>query len=614
MILDRAEIRLLFRKLVFNWRQFLVIHLSINALLFVLLTPAAVLLLRLAITLSGNAALSDEDILFFIISPWGLGASVVFFAVFAILVFLETAALITAAQYSSLGKTASIPLVLVAQRAPRLFRLAVLILGQVILRGIPFALLVLAVYWFLLTDYDINYYLAVKPTEWYAALGLAAVICMGWAYQLLRLFISWVFCLPLLLLSDITPYAALTGSMKAVAGQRMYVARWLGGWLLASTLAGAAASGIVGIIGAFLIQASVESLKALLLVLSLVSLIGYIASFVITFISSSLLALIILKLFSDVGLDDRLRQLPAGRRKGSFTFNVSWRFLALALLAGLLISLWVVNTLMKQIEFEDRTEIMAHRGASAVAPENTMAAVKAAIDSGAQWVEIDVQETADGEVVVIHDRDLKKIGGVSLTVAGSSLEELQQVDIGSWFGEEFSGERLPTLDEVLRMCKNRIKVNIELKYYGAQQQLEQRVAQTVDAQDMANEVVIMSLDLQGIMRMRNLRPDWTLGLLSSVSVGNLAALDVDFLALNARFTSRRLVRQIHQQGKKVMVWTVNDPVGMSSMATRGVDVIITDEPALGVALMEHRKDLQPPERMLMQLGDIFQKPSLFKEQ
>lgn len=243
-----------------------------------------------------------------------------------------------------------------------------------------------------------------------------------------------------------------------------------------------------------------------------------------------------------------------------------------------------------------------------------MAAVKAAIDSGAQWVEIDVQETADGEVVVIHDRDLKKIGGVSLTVAGSSLEELQQVDIGSWFGEEFSGERLPTLDEVLRMCKNRIKVNIELKYYGAQQQLEQRVAQTVDAQDMANEVVIMSLDLQGIMRMRNLRPDWTLGLLSSVSVGNLAALDVDFLALNARFTSRRLVRQIHQQGKKVMVWTVNDPVGMSSMATRGVDVIITDEPALGVALMEHRKDLQPPERMLMQLGDIFQKPSLFKEQ
>jgi glycerophosphoryl diester phosphodiesterase len=199
-------------------------------------------------------------------------------------------------------------------------------------------------------------------------------------------------------------------------------------------------------------------------------------------------------------------------------------------------------------------------------------------------------------------------------VASSTLEELQQVDIGSWFGAEFSDERIPTLEQVLRLCKGRIRVNIELKYYGAQQQLEQRVADIVDANGMADQVVVMSLSLTGIKEMRRLRPDWTLGLLTSVAVGNLAALDVDFLAINARFASRHLIRRMHRQGKDVMVWTVNDPVGMSSTASRGADVIITDEPALGVSLMKQRKQLEPTERLLMQLADIFQKPSLYREQ
>jgi glycerophosphoryl diester phosphodiesterase len=270
------------------------------------------------------------------------------------------------------------------------------------------------------------------------------------------------------------------------------------------------------------------------------------------------------------------------------------------LLAGFVISVSVVHGLMKEMKFEDRTEIMAHRGASAIAPENTMAAVWKAIDSGAQWVEIDVQETADGEVVVIHDRDLKRIGRVPLNVASSTLEELQEVDIGSWFAAEF--------------CKGRIRVNIELKYYGAQQQLERRVGDIVDAIGMSEQVAVMSLDLNGIRKMRELRPDLIVGLLSSVSVGNLAELEVDFLALNARFASRRLIRHIHEQGKDVMVWTINDPIGMSAMVSRGVDVIITDEPALGRSLMEQREQLVPAERMLMQLADIFQKPSLYRDQ
>ena len=298
--------------------------------------------------------------------------------------------------------------------------------------------------------------------------------------------------------------------------------------------------------------------------------------------------------------------------------SLSWipgrRILAVLMLAALLGSMFFVHAQVANLQLENRTEIVAHRGASAAAPENTVAAVERAIESGAQWVEIDVQETADGEVVVIHDRDLKKIGGVPITVAGSTLKELQQVDIGSWFGPEFSDQRIPTLRQVLQLCKDEIKVNIELKYYGAQVQLEKRVAEIVDAAGMADQVVVMSLSLPGIRKMRQVRPQWSLGLLSSVAVGDIAALDVDFLALNAKSTSRHLIRRIHANGKKVMVWTVNDTLGMSSMAARGVDSIITDEPALGVSVMQQWEQLEPSQRLLMQLADIFGRPSLYQDQ
>ena len=331
-------------------------------------------------------------------------------------------------------------------------------------------------------------------------------------------------------------------------------------------------------------------------------------------ISSSWLSLLILKLFRDRNLSTGSRGKDVSGSDRRYTFLGNRNFLAWGALAGFLVAALLVYGLLGRIQFENRTEIMAHRGASTAAPENTMAAVKAAIESGAQWVEIDVQETADGEIVVIHDGDLKRVGGASLKVAESTRQELQQVDIGSWFGPEFADQRVPELESVLELCKDRIGVNIELKYYGREKQLEKRVAQIVDAAGMADQVVAMSLNYHGIKEMRRLRPDWTLGLLSSVALGNLAELDVDFLALNGRAASRHMIRQAHDRGKQIMVWTVNDAVGMATMIGRGADMIITDEPALGLSVLEQHRQLDPAERLLIQLADIFDQPSLYRDQ
>ncbi len=194
-----------------------------------------------------------------------------------------------------------------------------------------------------------------------------------------------------------------------------------------------------------------------------------------------------------------------------------------------------------------------------------MAAFRQAIVDGADWIEIDVQETADGEVVVAHDSDFMKLSGNPLKIWDATLADLTDIDIGSWVDPKFSDERVPTLTDVLRLCKDKIGVNIELKYYGHDQQLEQRVVDIVEAEQMADQVMVMSLKPEGVAKMKALRPNWRCGLLLSVYVGKLKNIEADFLAVNSKFATRNFVRRAHKLEKEVFVWTVNDAATMSQV-------------------------------------------------
>ena len=163
---------------------------------------------------------------------------------------------------------------------------------------------------------------------------------------------------------------------------------------------------------------------------------------------------------------------------------------------------------------------------------------------------------------------------------------------------------MPTLAEVLDECKGKIRVNIELKYYGHDEQLEQRVIDIVESRDMSSEVVAMSLKMDGVRKLKSLRPDWKVGLLMSVAAGNLKKIEADFLAVNATFASRNFVRTAHNSGKDVYVWTVNDALTMSTMMSRGVDGLLTDKPALARAVLEQRAQMSGPERLLLELAGL----------
>jgi glycerophosphoryl diester phosphodiesterase len=172
----------------------------------------------------------------------------------------------------------------------------------------------------------------------------------------------------------------------------------------------------------------------------------------------------------------------------------------------------------RSVSQDEDVAVIAHRGAAGAAPENTMAAFEKAIADKADWIELDVQENADGVVIVQHDSDFKRVGRADLKTWNATNEELRDLDVGSWFGPEFSDQRVPTLRQVLERAKGDVDVVIELKYYGHDKQLESKVVEIVEETGMEPHIMLMSLKREGLRKAAALRPDWTRGLLNTVSV------------------------------------------------------------------------------------------------
>jgi glycerophosphoryl diester phosphodiesterase len=198
-----------------------------------------------------------------------------------------------------------------------------------------------------------------------------------------------------------------------------------------------------------------------------------------------------------------------------------------------------------------------------------------------------------------------KVAGLDLKIWNATMQDLEKIDIGSWFDPSYSKERTPMLREVLLTAKGRSKVIIEMKYYGHDVDLEARVARIVQETEMAGSSAVMSLKYDGVEKMRALHPDWRFGVLAARAIGNLASLRADFLAVNTGQISRRLIQQTHAQGKQVYAWTVDDPLTMSRMISMGVDGLITNEPALARQVMQARNKLSTYERLTLWLADRF---------
>jgi glycerophosphoryl diester phosphodiesterase len=244
-------------------------------------------------------------------------------------------------------------------------------------------------------------------------------------------------------------------------------------------------------------------------------------------------------------------------------------------------------------------QVTAHRGHARAAPENTRSAILKAIESGADYAEMDVQPTADGVVVLLHDRDLKRVAGESRRLDELSAEEVRKLDVGSWFDPAFAGERVPTLVEIINLARGKIRLNIELKFFGPDRRLVQQVVNIVREQNVASDCLITSLNYDALVEVKQRDPSLRTGLIVAQALGDVSRLEVDVLAVRADFLSDELLRSAHRDGKEVHVWTVNEAPQMFRLIKRGADNIITSDPDLAVRVREEWANLTGTERLVL---------------
>lgn len=238
--------------------------------------------------------------------------------------------------------------------------------------------------------------------------------------------------------------------------------------------------------------------------------------------------------------------------------------------------------------------VIAHRGASGHAPENTMAAFRKAVALGATFLETDLQLSRDARFVAIHDATVNRTTNGQGAVHDLTLAELRQLDAGSWFGSEFSGERIPTLEEILQFSKrNDVVFYLELKPGGSWGGEHALIGALRESGEIARAVVI-SFDASVVLNLRKIEPTVMTGLLYDGQIENplAKAVEVGARQLVARgdLVTPALLSEARKKDLQVVCWTVNHPAHMRMLMAAGVAGIMSDYPDRLVAAV--KKEVQ----------------------
>jgi glycerophosphoryl diester phosphodiesterase len=236
--------------------------------------------------------------------------------------------------------------------------------------------------------------------------------------------------------------------------------------------------------------------------------------------------------------------------------------------------------------------VVAHRGASGLAPENTLAAFRRALDLGTPAVECDVHLSADGFPVVIHDAMVDRTTNGTGAVEQMKLADLRRLDAGTWFGAAFAGQTIPTLPEVLAVCAHKARLFVELKVGGGRPLVDAALLAIERAP--GTDVAIISFDPEIVRLVAARRPDLPVGYLASAAhvamhgaakvIAAARGSGAAFLSPNWAAARRSLVRAAHAAGLGVSAWTVDKPRRMQTLANTGVDAITTNRPDLALDL------------------------------
>lgn len=252
---------------------------------------------------------------------------------------------------------------------------------------------------------------------------------------------------------------------------------------------------------------------------------------------------------------------------------------------------------------DDNFTIIAHRGASAYYPENTLVSFQKAIEMGIDMIELDIQLTRDGEVAVFHDEKITRCTNGKGRIADYTLIELKKLDAGSWFDSEYKDTKIPALEEVLSLCRDKVAVNIEIKTEAVAETIsggiEEKTLKIVERNRMMEHIIYSSFDPRAIRHLKQI--DNRLAAAVLYEKGHygkrLPSEIVEFLGADAFNCSkdelgRKWLADIKSNNIPVNIYTVNDAKGMRRFLDMGVNGIFTNNPDILKKLIADRKRSQ----------------------
>ncbi|HFK1684210.1 glycerophosphoryl diester phosphodiesterase membrane domain-containing protein [Bacillus sp. SRB1LM] len=241
--------------------------------------------------------------------------------------------------------------------------------------------------------------------------------------------------------------------------------------------------------------------------------------------------------------------------------------------------------------------IMAHRGYISKGVENTKEAIQGAIDAKADYAEIDVLQTKDGELAVIHDLKLKRLANANVHVSDLTMDELRQLNLSQ---DGFSGQ-ISTLDEIIKLAKGKIKLNIEVKLHGGEKDFVNKVLKTIKDNEFEKQCVIQTLHYPLIKEFKRANPNIKVGYILYASRAHLKNVKADFYVAEEYMLNKKLVKEARKLNKPIYVWTVNDMESLKGYYKLNVDGIITDYPE------DARKTIKMLKEQEAEESDLFDK-------
>ena len=575
----------------------LVFETAIGLATLIVLDPLLLLLLDRIVALGGDPLVGNAGLIAFAVSPTGLIAIAVA-AVGATFVAVATfggASLILWGARTGRPPRQQVVWGALLRRTPALLAISAWAIGAALALSLPVLGTALAARRWWLSGGDFYFYLATRPPEFIRAAAVVALVAAVAGIGGLVLLLRTGLAVPICLTRPVGARHALRLAATATRGRQRALMPQLLGAAAALTALWAVALAAMSMLLEWLMSRSMPgaSLVRTAVILAVGGAIGFAA---LAAISRGAVLLVLLRgRPADEVLPSGAEPEPFPARRGTLGFAA-----ALAICATI-----PVGAAMQMVRGEwtgpRAIGITAHRAGSARAPENTIAALRNAMSEGADVVEVDAQETADGEVVLLHDTDLRRVAGVARHIWEMRSDELLRLDVGSWFAPRFAGERIPTLRAFAEASRGRVRLNVELKDNGHGEDLAARTVGVLRETGVADQAAVSSLDLGLLREIRRMAPEIKLGLILAAGIGDLCAVDVDFLALSRRLARPAVIRRLAGCGREAHVWTLDDDATIARAMLDGAANIITGDTLRAVRVRDWFNGLDEPERVLLRV-------------